>query len=239
LMLEGGVALVTGATGAIGGAIAAKLLDAGMNVCATGRTEDAFKTLLGRNPPGSRVECYVVDLAEEAGVRAFCDQVRERHASLQVLVHAAGTIAIGAAGESALEDFDRQYRVNVRAPYQITQILLPQIKDGRGHVVFVNSSAGVVAREGLAQYAATKHALKAVADSLRAEVNEHGVRVLSVFLGRTASRMQAAVHESEGRIYRPERLLQPDAVATVILTALELPQTAEVTDIHIRPALKL
>jgi NADP-dependent 3-hydroxy acid dehydrogenase YdfG len=84
----------------------------------------------------------------------------------------------------------------------------------------------------------TKHALRAIADSLRGEVNPDGVRVLSVYLGRTASEMQERIHQMEGRPYRPELLLQPQDVASVILNALSLPRTAEVTDIHIRPMLK-
>ena len=90
----------------------------------------------------------------------------------------------------------------------------------------------------LAQYDLTKHALKAIADSLRGEVNPDGVRVLSVYLGRTASEMQERIHQAEGRPYRPELLLQPQDVASVIVNALSLPRTAEVTDIHIRPMLK-
>ena len=77
-----------------------------------------------------------------------------------------------------------------------------------------------------------------MADALRAELNPDGVRVLSVFPGRTASRMQEAVHRGEGRPYRPEALLQPADVAEAVLAALRLPPTAETTDLHIRPALK-
>jgi NADP-dependent 3-hydroxy acid dehydrogenase YdfG len=88
------------------------------------------------------------------------------------------------------------------------------------------------------QYASTKHALKAVADSLRAEVDAEGVRVLSVYPGRTATPMQASVHEREGMAYIPERLMQPEDVAGVVINALCLPRTAEVTDIHIRPFVK-
>jgi NADP-dependent 3-hydroxy acid dehydrogenase YdfG len=102
-------------------------------------------------------------------------------------------------------------------------------------VVFINSTAGLVARAGVAQYAATKHALRAMADSLREEVNADGVRVLSVFLGRTATPLQAALHEREGRRYRPERLVQPADVASLVVHALTLPRTAEVTDLTIRP----
>ena len=66
----------------------------------------------------------------------------------------------------------------------------------------------------------------------------HGVRVLSVYLGRTASEMQERIHQMEGKPYRPELLLQPDDVASVVINALSLARTAEVTDISIRPMIK-
>jgi NAD(P)-dependent dehydrogenase (short-subunit alcohol dehydrogenase family) len=135
-------------------------------------------------------------------------------------------------------DFDGQYRTNVRAPYVLTQALLPMLRSRQGQIVFINSSVGLNARAGVGQYAATKHALKALADSLREEVNAASVRVLSVFLGRTASPMQAGIHAAEGKAYHPERLLQPQDVAAVVLNALSLPRTAEVTDISIRPFMK-
>jgi NADP-dependent 3-hydroxy acid dehydrogenase YdfG len=90
----------------------------------------------------------------------------------------------------------------------------------------------------VAQYSATKHALKAIADSLREEVNAEGVRVVSVYPGRTATPMQAEVHELEGKPYKPERLMQPADVAEVVLTALTLPRTTEVTDLMVRPMAK-
>jgi NADP-dependent 3-hydroxy acid dehydrogenase YdfG len=104
--------------------------------------------------------------------------------------------------------------------------------------VFINSSSGIVAKPTSAQYDSTKHALKAIADSLRSEINVDGVRVLSVYLGRTASKMQERICKMERKPYRPELLLQPSDVASVILNALGLPRTAEVTDIHIRPMIK-
>jgi NADP-dependent 3-hydroxy acid dehydrogenase YdfG len=84
-------------------------------------------------------------------------------------------------------------------------------------------------------YAASKHALRALADGLRDEVNKKGVRVITVFPGRTATPMQEAVHRYEGRPYDAERFLQPEDVAAAAVNALALPRTAEVTDLHIRP----
>jgi NADP-dependent 3-hydroxy acid dehydrogenase YdfG len=88
---------------------------------------------------------------------------------------------------------------------------------------------------GSGQYSATKHGLKALADCLRAEVNSYGIRVISVFVGRTATPMQAAVHASEGRAYRPEKLIQPEDVASLVVHTLTLPPTVEVTALHLRP----
>jgi NADP-dependent 3-hydroxy acid dehydrogenase YdfG len=135
-----------------------------------------------------------------------------------------------------LTDFDFQYATNVRAPYALTQRLLPSLMAARGQIVFINSSVGLTAkRPDIGQYAATKHALKAIADSLREEVNPKGLRVLTVYLGRTATPMQETISRQEGRAYHPETLLQPEDVASVVLNALMLPPTAEVTDISIRP----
>jgi NADP-dependent 3-hydroxy acid dehydrogenase YdfG len=108
----------------------------------------------------------------------------------------------------------------------------------KGQVVFINSSLGLKARAGVSQYAATKHALKAVADSLRDECNASGVRVCSLYLGATATPMQAAIRAKQFREYKPQRLLQPDDVASLVISVLALPRTAEVTDIMVRPMVK-
>jgi NADP-dependent 3-hydroxy acid dehydrogenase YdfG len=85
---------------------------------------------------------------------------------------------------------------------------------------------------------ATKHALKGFADALRQEVNPKGVRVISVYPGRTATPLQAWVSQVEGRPYISENLLQPEDVAEIVVNAIALPDTPEVTDITIRPAKK-
>jgi NAD(P)-dependent dehydrogenase (short-subunit alcohol dehydrogenase family) len=136
-------------------------------------------------------------------------------------------------------DLDLQYATNVRAPYLLTQRLLPVLSERNGQIIFINSSAGLTAnRSNIGQYAATKHALKAIADSLREELNPVGIRVLSVYLGRTATPMQKALFRKDNKAYRPESLLQPEDVASIVVYSLMLPPTAEVTDISIRPARK-
>jgi NADP-dependent 3-hydroxy acid dehydrogenase YdfG len=236
---SGQTVVITGAAGGVGQAIADCLITAGAKALLVGRSEESLGSLVrqhGWEP--AAVSCCPVDLCVPSEIARFVSHIRATGAQVDQIIHAAGIIMLDDPDDEQLRDFDAQYQVNVRAPYQLTRGLLPHLIKCAGQVVFINSSVGVHARRGVGQYAASKHALRAIADSLREEVNEHGVRVLSVFLGRTASRMQQAVHEQEGRPYRPEVLLQPSDVASMVVAALALPRTAEVTDLHIRPMLK-
>lgn len=229
------VAVVTGATGGIGKAIALGLNAKGAALCLIGRKLDRLEEIADRARVNSpRVVCYQADLTADDDIRQLAAALQRDFKHIDVLIHSAGAISIGALKDAPVEDLDWQYRVNVRAPYQLTQALLPMIRTGRGQIVFVNSLVGLNAKGGSSQYSMAKHALKALADSLRQEVNSEGIRVLSVFLGRTATPMQAAVHRMEARSYAAELLIEPADVARMILTALSLSRTAEVTDITIR-----
>lgn len=232
-------AVVTGASSGIGRAIALGLAMQGATLCLVGRSRETLQAVAESSGEAApRVRCYQADLTVDEDVHELAGQLQRDVGSVDILVHSAGMIINGALESAPVEDFDRQYRANVRAPYLLTQALLLQLKARRGQIVFINSTVGLHAVANAGQYAATKHALRAMADSLRAEVNPESVRVLSVFLGRTATPMQAMVHQMEGRAYRPDLLMQPEDVATVVLNTLSVPRTAEVTDIHLRPMIK-
>ena len=102
-----------------------------------------------------------------------------------------------------LADLTGQLTVNLVAPAELTRAVLPALRSARGTVVFVNSGPGLAANPQWGAYAASKFGLRAIADALRAEEAPAGVRVTSVFLGRTATPMQQKVHEQEGRDYDP------------------------------------
>ncbi len=229
--LAGRGAVVTGASSGVGRAVARAFAAEGATVALVGRDEQRLATVARET--GAQTVC-AVDLTGD-GVAELAARVRDRLPSVDVLVHAAAIIATDPVEAARLEDFDAQYRTNVRAPYQLTQALLPSLRERGGDVVFLNSTAGRRAGPGSSQYAATKHALAAVADSLRDEVNADGVRVLSVFLGRTATPMQEQLSADQGIAYDPERLLQPEDVAAAVVGAVALPRTAELTDLVIRP----
>ncbi|MGE0821970.1 MAG: SDR family NAD(P)-dependent oxidoreductase [Candidatus Binatia bacterium] len=233
------VAVVTGASSGVGEAIALRLAMEGATLCLIGRNADRLAAVAEETRARSApTRTYVVDFTVPDSVRDCVSQLRNDVAHVDILIHSAGTIARGRVETAAIEQFDRQYCINVRVPYYLTQCVLPLLRVRRGQIVFVNSSVVLAAKAEVGQYAATKQALLAIADSLREEVNADGLRVLSVFLGRTATPMQAALYELEGRRYYPELLLQADDVAAVVCHTLSLPRTAEVTEISMRPLLK-
>lgn len=233
--LAGRTALVTGASAGIGRAVALGLAADGVAVHLLARRPDPLAAVAAEiAASGGSATVVPADMGDEAAVRGAARSLNA--GPLDILVHAAAVIAIGTVAEAPVAELDRQWSVNVRGPWLLTQLLLPALRARRGDIVFVNSSAGLAAAAGVSQYAATKHALKAIADSLRAEVNADGVRVMSVYPGRTATPMQEGLHLAEGKPYRPASLLQPDEVAATLLSALRLPPGAEVTDLRIRPA---
>ena len=234
--LKGQMAVVTGASGGIGRAIALSLAAQGARLCLIGRNLEKLEEVAERAKATSEyVKSYQLDLMNEKEIKDFANGLIQEVGYIGILIHSAGVISIGELDRAPVEDFDWQYKINVRAPYILTRCLLPIMRSSKGQIVFINSSVGLNARAGVGQYAATKHALKAIADALREEINADGIRVLSIFLGRTASPMQAGVHEIEGKNYIPEKLIQPEDVAMILINALQLPKTAEVTDIFIRP----
>jgi NADP-dependent 3-hydroxy acid dehydrogenase YdfG len=236
LALRDQVAVITGASSGIGRAIALGLAGCGASLCLLGRDPAALQLVADvAKRKGAQCSCYQTNLEVDCEVQEVITNIKRDTKSVHILVHSAGAIWLDPIETADANRLDTHYKTNLRAPYVLTQGLLPALKSQRGQILFVNSSSGLVARANTGQYAASKHALKAVADSLREEVNPTGVRVMSLFLGRTATRMQADIYATEQRPYHPELLMQPDDVAFMAIQALNLPRTVEVTEIHMRP----
>jgi short-subunit dehydrogenase len=229
--------LITGASGGIGEAIAHALSREDATVCLSGRNEERLNQVAARISP-KKVRCYPADLTVDEQLQAAINKMLAENQRIDALIHCAAIIVIEPVATASAQDFERQFKANVLAPFRLTQLLLPSLIEAEGQILFVNSSAGMNARPNVSQYAATKHALRALADSLRGECNASGVRVCSLFLGDTATPMQAAVRAQQKRPYDPKRIIQPEDVAAMTMAVLSLPRTAEVTDVMIRPMAK-
>ena len=227
--------MITGASSGIGRAIATILAAPGRRFHLLGRDpqrlEETAQTIHQR---GGQTQLHSIDLANPSEADARLRALGAQLQTLDVLVHSAGGVALGPVATAPVEDLDWMLRLNLRAPFLLTQAMLPALERAQGQVVFINSGAGLRAKAEWGQYAATKFALKALADSLRDEVAGSGVRVMSAFPGRTASPMQARVRGLEGKSYRAEDYMQPSDLAQMVQRALDVDRRAAVHEINIR-----
>jgi short-subunit dehydrogenase len=207
--------LVTGTSSGIGQVVADRLAERGDRVV--------------------RLTREVVDLADAVAVARWAADFAEDLDQLDSLLHVAGTVDLGSVAELDLETWQRHLAVNLTAPAVLTAPLLPALRATGGTVVFVNSSAGLVANASWSAYAASKFGLRALADSLRAEEATNGLRITTVFPSRTATPMQEKVHEQEGRTYDASRWIRPETVAESIVHVLDLPPDATIPELVIRP----
>jgi len=217
-------AMITGASRGLGSAIAAALAP----------THTLF--LAGR--PSSRLDAlaeefgattWPIDLADTDALPAVVEPIVE----LDVLIHNAGVAYPGRVAESTVDEWRASMQVNVVGAVALTLALLPALRAAGGHVVFINSGAGINASPGLASYSASKFALRGFADSLRND--EPSLRVTSIHPGRIATVMQEGLIAYEGKDYDPSQFLSPESVAKVVADAVNVPPDADIHEVVIRP----
>jgi NADP-dependent 3-hydroxy acid dehydrogenase YdfG len=225
-MTDRPLALITGASRGIGKAIADALGDT-HDLLLGGRDEDALSSLAAELPSARPWTVELTDQTALAAATAGIDR-------LDVLVHSAGISRLGGLADLTAADWRESYELNVVAVAELTRLLLPALRAAAGHVVLLNSGSGIKANPRWGAYAASKFALRAYADVLRAEEEPNGLRVTSVHPGRTATDMQRGVRDFEGGSFVPEQYMRPSSVAGVVKAALETPRDAHVHEIVIR-----
>lgn len=219
--------LLTGAGSGIGAALADILHGRGDNLVLLARSPERAEELTERYPGSSGL---VADLADVESLAAL-----DLPDSLDSVVHAAGVVDLGPVAELGARQWREHLDVNLLAPAELTRLTIPALREGRGTVVFVNSGAGLRTHPQWSAYAASKHGLRALADGLRGEEQEHGIRVTSIFPGRTATPMQQKVHDQEGKEYDAGDWVSAETVAAAIVHVLDLPRDATIPELSVTP----
>lgn len=218
-------ALITGASRGLGAAIARELAPT-HDLLLGARSADALRDI-GKELP--EATGWPVELTDYAAVAAATEPIRR----LDVLVHNAGIQDLASIAESSVDQWRNTLEANLIAVVELTRLLLPALRAADGHVVLINSGAGLRANAGWASYAASKFGLRAFADALRLE--EPTLRVTSIHPGRIDTDMQREIIAQEGREYRPEQFLRAETVAGVVRNAVETPRDGHPTEIVLRP----
>lgn len=219
-----GEVMVTGAAGGIGRAVVSVLAEAGHQVTAVGRGLARLRSL-------PAVRAIAADFAQPQKL-AEAIQEPER---LDALVHCAGVSveAIAPVAGTGPAVWQETMAVNAMAAAELTRLVLPALRRSGGHVVFVNAAPGVRAVPGWSAFAASKAALRELADSLRLEEAENRVRVTTVYPGGTATGHLREVRAAAGGDYDPQRLIRPETLAAMVAWVLAAPPDAYVSEFSV------
>jgi NAD(P)-dependent dehydrogenase (short-subunit alcohol dehydrogenase family) len=221
--LSGKTALVTGASRGIGRASALALAKAGAQVLVhySSGAAEAAAVVNEIRKAGGRADAVAADLAAADGAHKLAKQVRGIVGDrLDILVANAGVAKSATIEDTSVEDFDRLFAVNVRAPYFLVQQLLPILGDGSS-VVLLSSLAAHASVGTLSAYAATKGAVDTLVKHFAAALGQRGVRVNAVAPGVVDTDMSSFARTDAGRDFTLsmqalKRVAQPDDIGGVV-----------------------
>jgi short-subunit dehydrogenase len=207
-------ALLTGASGGIGDAIARALHERGAAVVLSGRRSDVLEKLAG--DLGDRAEVEPADLASSGGAQALAATAGD----VDILVANAALPGSGRLDDFSPEEIDRTIDVNLRAPMQLARALAPKMAErGSGHLVFISSMSGKIAAGGGSIYSATKFGLRGFAASIRDELHGTGVGVTLVSPGFVS---EAGLFADTGiKLPSYVRTVSPQQVANAVIRGIE------------------
>src|SRR5271170_1185745 len=216
------IALVTGASRGIGQAAARSLAREGARVLVHyGRGRDDAELLVSEiRGAGDYAETVVADLGAADGAHILAERVRTIvDGKLDILVANAGISKSVPIEGLTVEEFDRLFAVNVRAPYFLVQQLLPVLGDG-SNVIFVSSLAAHSAVGAIAAYAATKGAVDTLVKHFAAALGPRGIRVNAIAPGIVDTEMSSFAHTESGRqltmsMQALKRIATPDDIGGV------------------------
>jgi 17beta-estradiol 17-dehydrogenase / 3beta-hydroxysteroid 3-dehydrogenase len=240
---RGKVALVTGASAGIGRAVAQALLARGLSVVGCARRRDRLEAI-GRGGDGERFLALSVDLRDEAAILQMFETLRDRFGGVDVLVNNAGLGHHAPLVSGSTEHFREMLDVNVLALCICTREALRDMRarGDDGHVIHVSSMAAyrVPQGGGSAVYAATKHAVRALTEGLRAELRALGsrIRVSAISPGFVETEFAGLYHkrpEAAVETYGRYKVLEPTDIARAVEYVLLCPPHVQVHDVLMRP----
>jgi NADP-dependent 3-hydroxy acid dehydrogenase YdfG len=242
-VLKGKTALVTGASSGIGRAAAVALAAAGAQVALVARRADRLLDLAAEiEAAGGKALARPADVTDEQEAAQAVEDTVGHFGGLDILVNAAGMTQTGKVENGDLADWRYVFELNFWASMYTSRAAIPALKAGGGDIVNISSTAGrraVGATFG--PYAASKFALTAFNESLRAEVTLAGIRVSIVEPGATATEIHEHIKDDRVREFTRNHVekdgaMQPQDVADAIVFVVSLPRRVNVSQLVIRPS---
>ena len=228
------IAVITGASKGIGKTTALMLAKKGAKLAISARSKDILESVA--NECGPDTLAYTGDMSIEEDIKTFINAVEKKFGRIDILINNAGLGIFKPISDISTKDWDTMFNLNVRGLFLATRESLPYLRDaGESVIVNVVSLAGKNAFVNGAGYAASKHAVLGFSRCLMLEERKNGVRVLAICPGSVDTPFfDPSRILSKPR--NPDKILKAEDVASSIIHMIEMPQTAMISEIDIRPS---
>ncbi|TWU47236.1 putative oxidoreductase [Rubripirellula tenax] len=235
--LAGKIVAVTGGGTGIGAGIAKTLAEAGCRVTVGGRRLEPLEALSGSVTSQHPIRTHVIDVADPASIETFFADIRDNVGEVDILVNSAGiNIQKRTMAEMIPDDWDRVMQINATGAYRCIKEVLPAMRARKdGLVINISSVAGkrAIALGGVV-YCASKFAMTAMGTAISNEVRQEGVRVTNVYPGEVNTPILDNRPTPVSQEHK-DSILQPEDIASVVLSICHLPPRANVPEVVIKP----
>ncbi|MEI7884416.1 MAG: glucose 1-dehydrogenase [Clostridia bacterium] len=216
MRLEGKVAIVTGGTLGIGEAIAKEYALEGATVIILGRNKERGQKVCVdiQMDCGAEADFYATDFLSSASIKASIQDILKKYPKIDILVNNAGIATSGTVESLEEQEWDEIFTVNVKALYLMSKYLIPVMrKNGRGSIINIASTCGLVGAWGLHAYSATKGAVIQLTKSMAAEYAKEKIRVNALCPGATATPMLDSIDQEFVKMIPMQRMATPSEIA--------------------------
>ncbi|WP_296059962.1 SDR family oxidoreductase [uncultured Amphritea sp.] len=243
MKLSGKTAWVTGASSGIGRATARLLAAEGADLVISARREDRLQQLAEEiTTQGRKVTIATVDVSDRQGMQAVAEMIASL-GGVDILINNAGTMPISPIINGRVDEWEQMIDTNIKGVlYAIHGVYPGMAERKQGHIVNISSVAARLTYPSAGVYAGTKHAVRAISDTLRKEAIRYGVRVTDIQPGAVDTELpDSIIHEKiraavKDNMYGEDMLnLAPEDIANAILYALTQPAHVDVSELLIRP----
>lgn len=239
--IAGKVVVITGASSGLGEATARLLAAEGATVVLGARRLDRLQTLADElNNHGGKALALATDVADRKQVQRLVDAAVQTYGRVDVMIHNAGIMPRAPLERRTIDDWDRTIDINIKGVLYGIAAALPYMQAQKaGHMIFVSSIAGHKVTPENAVYAASKHAVRAIAEGLRQEVKPYNIRTTIISPGAVATELPDSITEADisANIHKfyAEIAIPADSFARAVAFAMSQPEEVDINEILFRP----
>lgn len=229
-------ALITGATSGIGRATAHEFAKHGINLILCGRRQERLDTIQKALSKQTNVHTLNFDVRDKKAVFAAIDSLPENFKQIDILINNAGNAhGLDPIQDGNLDDWDAMLDINVKGLLYVSKAIIPQMTARQsGHIINIGSSAGKEVYPKGNVYCASKHAVVAVTEGMRIDLNPFGIKVTAINPGLVETEFSQVRFKGDAKadnVYKGYKALQPEDLADVIYFAVSRPAHVNIADV--------